>query len=897
MDRPPQQSNTDTCTYQIDFPPPSDSPSALTDLCAQILAFVSSSASTYIWHKQPFSLGLSPLSFTASASQQQHQWLQGKTDVTDAVDDEWFIVWLLRQVTNKWNDAVVAVEDDDGEFLLIEAAEVLPNWVTPQNAANRLWIYRGHLHLVPLEHKSALPFQDASMNPSFDPDEEGFIDRTTAIALVRDDEIDTLAPKEVEAAVWARIDGYPGKIKEHHHRTLAYLPTDVALALSDSPGLIAEAVGAFYEREPGTLKACNTMSRFPPAPPLSSASSSSSADSAPPESMTDSASSLPDTVFVPTLLTRPLYSQLVLQRFYPPKPFEKVGWMEAKLGKEDERRRSVGMKIACGFEMLYKLTSSQVRLSTSDDSLAFALSNPQYRASLKQLEEKGFFEGEVEGSEKWKEKERAAREGWAKAKTDRPTPSFAQRVDEAAARARSSPNPLPDRIPNPAALSPSAALALEDSEDFLSLDEQGLEDILASRGEGRGGLDDEGFSDDEEEDEEEGAREGMEGVDGGKGGEKGGNSRTQEEREGDRKARRIARRLEEMAGKVENFVEGRGAVEGALFEDERSDDDADSDEDVEMPTMSAEERASRMDTLVAPLPTSEWGQKAPSAPAAPPLADSAPAPRGPPRPSKLTAEKYDGASSDDSDTDDEAMPEGEEGLGGEEVEGEDGPSVVNEEEMMDMGEEMDEFLKFATETLGLSEEQYEGILGERRKRGAFVPGPAKEKKTNVIPSTSSPSSAKPSTRSTPQPPPIRQPLRNPNLVDFDTLMEQMEAELAQAKKGVKPSPAPAAASNSSRPSASPPSSSAKPRSSDRIVVDSLSDSDSAPEDDDASMEAMDAELSNMLKGMGGDGSGGAMDYNLVKNFLESFQSQGGFAGPAGNLSGRLGFRMPRDAEE
>ena len=37
--------------------------------------------------------------------------------------------------------------------------------------------------------------------------------------------------------------------------------------------------------------------------------------------------------------------------------------------------------------------------------------------------------------------------------------------------------------------------------------------------------------------------------------------------------------------------------------------------------------------------------------------------------------------------------------------------------MLDLGEEMDEFLKFATETLGLSESQYEKILQERRDRG------------------------------------------------------------------------------------------------------------------------------------------------------------------------------------
>jgi hypothetical protein len=45
------------------------------------------------------------------------------------------------------------------------------------------------------------------MNPSFDPDEDGFIDRNTAVALVRDPKVNTLAPKDVEEIVWARING------------------------------------------------------------------------------------------------------------------------------------------------------------------------------------------------------------------------------------------------------------------------------------------------------------------------------------------------------------------------------------------------------------------------------------------------------------------------------------------------------------------------------------------------------------------------------------------------------------------------------------------------------------------------------------------------------------------
>lgn len=40
-----------------------------------------------------------------------------------------------------------------------------------------------------------------------------------------------------------------------------------------------------------------------------------------------------------------------------------------------------------------------------------------------------------------------------------------------------------------------------------------------------------------------------------------------------------------------------------------------------------------------------------------------------------------------------------------------------------------------------------------------------------------------------------------------------------------------------------------------------------------------------------------IDYNLVKNLLESFKSQGGAPGPGGNLLGLMGMRLPRDENE
>lgn len=39
--------------------------------------------------------------------------------------------------------------DNDGEFLLIEAAYGLPRWLKPETAQNRVWLHGGAFHLVP----------------------------------------------------------------------------------------------------------------------------------------------------------------------------------------------------------------------------------------------------------------------------------------------------------------------------------------------------------------------------------------------------------------------------------------------------------------------------------------------------------------------------------------------------------------------------------------------------------------------------------------------------------------------------------------------------------------------------------------------------------------------------
>lgn len=64
--------------------------------------------------------------------------LQGRTNYGDSIEDEWVIVYFLRELTKRHKDIWVKVMDSDGEFLLIEAAGTLPAWIEPDVADNRV---------------------------------------------------------------------------------------------------------------------------------------------------------------------------------------------------------------------------------------------------------------------------------------------------------------------------------------------------------------------------------------------------------------------------------------------------------------------------------------------------------------------------------------------------------------------------------------------------------------------------------------------------------------------------------------------------------------------------------------------------------------------------------------
>ena len=72
------------------------------------------------------------------------------------LDDEWLLVSLLADLT-RIERVACRVTDSDGEFLLVDAADHLPDWLEPDSAVGRTWLVGGAVAVVLHEPGGPLP--------------------------------------------------------------------------------------------------------------------------------------------------------------------------------------------------------------------------------------------------------------------------------------------------------------------------------------------------------------------------------------------------------------------------------------------------------------------------------------------------------------------------------------------------------------------------------------------------------------------------------------------------------------------------------------------------------------------------------------------------------------------
>lgn len=206
----------------------------------------------------------------------------------------------LLKLTELHDGLVASATDNDGQFLLIEAAMDLPvrnpieflprcirsdsaamgqGWLKPETAENRVWLAGGQVHLVPAGPKGLA-----------DP-----VAATQAVAAVRASPaascneaisrpvLARVAPfAEGNSKCSAAFAGPPARVcvprltaafcpscaagaaDKQLHRARLYLPSALLGLLTVDPGAVAPAVEAFCSRDPIDLKACSKMAAFPP---------------------------------------------------------------------------------------------------------------------------------------------------------------------------------------------------------------------------------------------------------------------------------------------------------------------------------------------------------------------------------------------------------------------------------------------------------------------------------------------------------------------------------------------------------------------------------------------------------------------------------------------------------
>ena len=261
--------------------------------------------------------------------------LHGTTDYGDAVEDEWLIVYLLRELTLSHPNLWVRVLDTDGEFLLVEAANVLPKWLSPETDRNRTWIHAGKLLIIPSSSSSSA----ATAGEDDRRQQQQNLSLPDAVAFIEAKPDDLIHSPFVESEAFYRLEKYPAQVPASLHHSLLTLPRRLAHVLRALPRSVAPAVEAFYLRDAAALRPL-----LSPSAPLAF----------PPE----------DLVTVSVRFSKVLYAQLRSQRFEAPPRWQAAldnARREAPSSSsssvpadadERARRAEAGMKLTCGFEML-----------------------------------------------------------------------------------------------------------------------------------------------------------------------------------------------------------------------------------------------------------------------------------------------------------------------------------------------------------------------------------------------------------------------------------------------------------------------------------------------------------------------------------------------------------------
>lgn len=272
----------------------------------------------YIWHES--GSGAFELSIMTTAGQPPH--LHGEIATGDSIEDEWFLTHLLLRATQEIPGLAATVCDADGDFILIEAAEHLPAWLEPETSSDRVFLYRGVVHILDDDETDTIKVGDLSLGERLE-----FLRRSPSR---------TEASPAIQNEIRQRVASYAREagVAQHHHHARIVLPARVASLLRRLPQSITPIMAA--------LGSC-TASELLHASWL--------------RSCRDASGAL-NLVSSRVAFTRLHYAKLLCTRLHPPK-----GYVMPPEDSPDFTAHLLGARLALGLELAVLQDSQITRLS------------------------------------------------------------------------------------------------------------------------------------------------------------------------------------------------------------------------------------------------------------------------------------------------------------------------------------------------------------------------------------------------------------------------------------------------------------------------------------------------------------------------------------------------------
>jgi hypothetical protein len=294
------------------------------DIYDSITSFISEKIKDYIWHKDKFNLQII-IPSNDNNGKVSPIYFHGLVKYGDNIEDEWYIVYILIEISKRFTNLSIKIVDAEGEFLLIEAADFLPKWIGPENSENRVWIRNGLLHIISPEDVGNNMHSGIKISQAI-----AALQRSTT-------KLSTRADVKIQKCINNRtVDVYPGKVKASEFNTICYVPANVASLLHSHPELLTVAVESFCSSDKTNTKYAAAMTLF------------------------ERDLKLDEMVTVSIRFTRALYAQMTFKEFHPPKKFHKVmNTISASCPDSDTLRLvkksfDIGTRLTVGLEIAYQ---------------------------------------------------------------------------------------------------------------------------------------------------------------------------------------------------------------------------------------------------------------------------------------------------------------------------------------------------------------------------------------------------------------------------------------------------------------------------------------------------------------------------------------------------------------